>query len=142
MLGQRKKLKGEINHISRLIDLYIYKKDFIASKSTQDECHATLEYLKSVLKQAQNDYDAMPSGHRYTGTLYVRKVNYDNTVDRVKINGSAFIREDLVSWRITSDHEYAQNLYYIRDVYKDKNFKEPIKREDCEPVFEPEYENK
>ena len=142
MLGQRKRLKGEINHISRLIDLYIYKKDFIASKSSQDECDATLEYLESVLKQAQKDYDAMPSGHRYTGTLYVRKVNYDNTVDRVKMDGSAFVREDLISWRITSDHEYAKNLYYIRDVYKDKNFKEPIKREDCEPVFEPEYENK
>ena len=44
--------------------------------------------------------------------------------------------EHLVSWKIEPKDEYAKNLWYMRDVYKDKGMKERVKREDGVEVFE------
>ena len=49
---------------------------------------------------------------------------------------SAFMRKDIISWKINSDHEHAKNIYYIREIFKDPNCKELITREDGNPIFE------
>jgi hypothetical protein len=74
MLAQRKLLKADINHINKIIDLYTYKKDLFTKKSSQKKCDEMLKYLESVLKKTQKEHDALPTGHRYTGTFFVRKV--------------------------------------------------------------------
>ena len=56
--------------------------------------------------------------------------------ESVKIKGAAFIREDLVMWTIESDDEYTKNLYYVRDVYRDKKMTVKLKREDGVEVFD------
>lgn len=56
--------------------------------------------------------------------------------EAVKIKGSAFMREDLVSWTIESDDEYVKNVYYVRDVYLNKEMTVKLTREDCEAVFD------
>ena len=45
------------------------------------------------------------------------------------------MKEDLVSWVIESDDEYAKNLYYVRDVYRDKKMSVKLRREDGVEVF-------
>ncbi len=54
----------------------------------------------------------------------------------MKIKGAAFMREGLVSWVIESDDEYAKNLWYVRELYKDKDMKQRITKDEAEPVFE------
>ena len=54
----------------------------------------------------------------------------------VKLKGSAFMSEDLVSWIIDSEDEYAKNLYYVRSIFKDKGMKTLLEREDGDGVFE------
>ena len=44
--------------------------------------------------------------------------------------------EDLVSWIIQSEDEYAKNLYYVRSIFKDKTMKIILKREDGDAVFQ------
>jgi hypothetical protein len=44
--------------------------------------------------------------------------------------------EDLVSWIIDSEDEYAKNLYYVRSIFKDKGMKTLLEREDGDGVFE------
>jgi len=45
------------------------------------------------------------------------------------------MREDLVSWVMESEDDYAKNLYYVRDVYRDKKMMVKLKREDGEAVY-------
>ena len=39
-------------------------------------------------------------GHQYTGTFYIRKINMDQTVERIEMSGTAFMREDIFSWKL------------------------------------------
>ncbi|WP_150466990.1 hypothetical protein [Francisella sp. SYW-9] len=139
MLGQRKQLKTNTDHIKRIIDLYTYMRDFIVSKSSNQRYDETLKYLESIVEKSQNDYDDMPIGYEYVGIFYLRKVNDNATIESIKVTGLAFLREDVISWKLTSDNEYAQRLYYAHEIYKDKSFKQPIQREDCIPVFKKDY---
>ena len=77
----------------------------------------------------------MPIGHRYSGVFYLKKP-YTIPSEAVKIKGSAFVREDLVMWTIDSDDEYAKSVYYVREVYLDKEMTVKLTREDCGEVFE------
>ena len=74
------------------------------------------------------------SRNSYTGTFYVKKP-YSIPSESVKLKGSAFMSEDLVSWIIDSEDEYAKNLYYVRSIFKDKKMKTTLQREDGEEVF-------
>ncbi|OIN82977.1 hypothetical protein [Francisella sp. TX07-6608] len=136
MIGLRKKIQADINHLNRVIDLYNYKKDIFISKSSEEQYQLTYKYLQSVLQVTEQDLQKIPIGHKYTGIFYLRKNNYNGTFDILKINGSAFMREDLVSWSLEADDEYIRNICYVRDIYKDKKLKNIIKREDGKPIFE------
>jgi len=92
------------------------------------------EYVESVMTKLKERVAELPIGHRYTGTFYVKKP-YTLPSESVKLKGSAFMQEDLVSWTIQSEDEYAKNLYYVRSIFKDKGMKTLLKREDGEAVF-------
>jgi hypothetical protein len=61
--------------------------------------------------------------------------------EAVKIKGSAFVREDLVMWTIDSADEYAKSVYYVRDVYLNKEMTVKLTREDCGAVFDKDQNN-
>ena len=88
------------------------------------------------MSKLEDKCNKMPIGHRYTGTFYVKKpYTYALPSEAVKLKGSAFMSEDLVSWIIDSEDEYAKNLYYVRSIFKDKKMKTTLQREDGEEVF-------
>lgn len=78
---------------------------------------------------------SMPTGHRYTGTFYVRKP-CTSPIEFNKIQGSLFMREDLSSWKIENNEDYRWSYY--REAYRKPKLQEAylIKRTDGEPVFE------
>ena len=77
----------------------------------------------------------MPIGHRYTGTFYLKQA-YSVPAQSVKITGSAYMKEDLVSWSLDADDPKMNDYSYHREIFKDKNLKTLIKRDDADPVFE------
>jgi len=134
-IAQRKNTKTDIDSIDRVLDLYKWKKDVFIRESSEKEYEKAIGYVKSIMSKLEDKCDKMPIGHRYTGTFYLKKP-YSIPYESVKIKGSAFMREDLVMWTIESDNEYAKNVYYVRDVYKEKKMKTTFKREDGEEVFD------
>jgi hypothetical protein len=135
MTAQRKNLKTDIDTLDRILDLINYKKDAFVEYSSESELKKLVDYVNKTKANIEKKRQSLPIGHRFTGTFYLKKP-YTVPSEAVKIKGSAFMPEHLVSWKIESDDEYAKNLWYVRDVYKDKDLKERVKREDGEAVFE------
>ncbi|MDA0912096.1 MAG: hypothetical protein O2809_11185, partial [Proteobacteria bacterium] len=73
----------------------------------------------------------------YTGTFYLKKP-YTIPSEAVKLKGSIYMREDLVSWVVESEDDYAKNLGYVRDAYKDKAMTKKFSKDDAVAVFEEE----
>ena len=135
MTAQRKNLKSDIDTLDRILDLINYKKDAFVEYSSESELKKLVDYVNKTKVKIKKKRQRLPIGHRFTGTFYLKKP-YTMPSEAVKIKGSAFMPEHLVSWKIESKDEYAKNLWYMRDVYKDKAMKERVKREDGEAVFE------
>ena len=135
MPSKRKQIKSDLEALNRILSNYAYKKTKIIELSSDKEYNKATEYVQSMVNKFEADLKQAPIGHRYTGIFYVKRP-YSIPYESVKLKGAAFMREDLISWVIESDDEYAKNLYYVRDVFKDKDMKVRIKREDGEAVFE------
>jgi hypothetical protein len=135
-IAQRKNTKASIESLNRILHLLDYNKKTLLSESTESSFNNTAGYMKSIVLKLEEKVEALPIGHRYTGTFYVKKpYTYALPSESVKLKGSAFMQEDLVSWTIQSEDEYAKNLYYVRSIFKDKGMKTILKREDGEAVF-------
>ncbi|WP_203384427.1 hypothetical protein [Cysteiniphilum marinum] len=134
-LAQRKNLKADISTLSQITHLLNYKKKAFIEHSSEDDFNNALDYVNKTIAKLEDKRQKLPIGHRYTGVFYLKKP-YTVPSEAVKIKGSAFMREDLVSWTIESDDEYAKNVYYVREVYLDKEMTVRLTREDCEAVFE------
>ena len=134
MPSKRKQIKSDLEALNRILSNYAYKKTKIIELSSDNDYNKATEYVQSMVNKLEADLKQAPIGHRYTGTFYVKRP-YSIPYESVKLKGAAFMREDLISWVIESDDEDVKNLYYVRDVYKDKDMKVRIKREDGEAVF-------
>ena len=135
MIGERKNLKADISTLSQITHLLNYKKKAFIEQSSEDDFNNTLDYVNKTIAKIEDKRQKLPIGHRYTGVFYLKKP-YTIPSEAVKIKGSAFVREDLVSWTIESDDEYAKNVYYVRDVYLNKEMTVRLKRADCVEVFD------
>ena len=134
-IAQRKNTKTDIDSIDRALNLLVWKKDVFIRESSEKEYEKAIGYVKSIMSKLEDKCDKLPIGHRYTGTFYLRKA-YKIPFEAVKIKGSVFMREDLQSWVVESDDEYAKDLGCFRNVYKEKKMINTFKREDGEVVFE------
>ena len=134
MPSKRKNIKANIDVLHRIISNFEYIKDSLIEYSTDKDYNKALDYVNKMVTKLEDKRQKLPIGHRYTGTLYLKKP-YTVPSESVRIKGAAFMREDLVMWTIESDDEYAQNLYYVRDVYRDKKMMVKLSREDGEAVF-------
>ena len=134
-IAQRKNTKTDIDSIDRALNLLVWKKDVFIRESSEKEYEKAIGYVKSIMSKLEDKCEKLPIGHRYTGTFYLRKP-YTIPYESIKIKGAAFLREDLVSWTIESDDEYAKNLGCFRSVYKEKAMKTTLERDDGEAVFD------
>ena len=135
MTAERKNIKSDIDTLDRILYLLRYKQSVFIEESSEKDLEKVTDYVKSIMSKLENKRQKMPIGYRYTGTFYLKK-SYPLPSESVKIKGAAFMREDLVSWVIESDDEYAKNLWYVREIFKDKDMKQRINRDEAEPVFE------
>lgn len=58
------------------------------------------------------------------------------TASITKIEGSAYLREDLVSWEVEPDGQPSERYGYFRQLYHDPQCQRMLQRDDGEPVFE------
>ncbi|WP_203368822.1 hypothetical protein [Cysteiniphilum marinum] len=134
-IAQRKNLKADISTLDQITHLLNYKKKTFVEQSSEDDFNSALDYVNKTIAKLEDKRQKLPIGHRYTGVFYLKKP-YTIPSEAVKIKGSAFMREDLVSWTIESDDEYAKSVYYMRDVYLNMEMTVKLTREDCGEVFE------
>ena len=134
MPSKRKNIKANIDVLHRIISNFEYIKDSLIEYSTDKDYNKALDYVNKMVTKLEVERDKLPIGHRFSGTFYLKKP-YTVPSESVKIKGAAFMREDLVMWVIESDDEYTKNLYYVRDVYRDKKMTVKLSREDGVGVF-------
>ena len=135
MPSKRKNIKANIDVLHRIMSNFEYIKDSLIEYSTDKDYNKAVEYVNKMVTKLEVERDKLPIGHRFTGTFYLKKP-YTVPSESVKIKGAAFMREDLVMWTIESDDEYAKNLYYVRDVYRDKKMTVKLSREDGDAVYQ------
>ncbi|WP_203368834.1 hypothetical protein [Cysteiniphilum marinum] len=135
MIGERKNLKADISTLNQITHLLNYKKKTFIEHSSDNDFNNALDYVNKTIAKIEDKRQKLPIGHRYTGVFYLKKP-YTIPSEAVKIKGSVFVREDLVMWTIESDDEYVKNVYYVREVYLNKEMTVRLKREDCVEVFE------
>ena len=134
-LAQRKNLKADISTLNQITHLLNYKKKTFVEQSSEADFNKAFDYVNKTIAKLEDKRQKLPIGHRYTGVFYLKKP-YTIPSEAVKIKGSAFVREDLVMWTIESDDEYAESVYYVREVYLSKEMTVKLTREDCGAVFE------
>lgn len=110
------------------------KRDLFTQYSDETKYSLWVEYLENIKQKIAKEIDACPIGYQYTGTFYFRKP-YSATYEVVKVDGTAFMRHDLVSWAIKSDTTDLSSYGYFRNLFKDENCREALTKEDTVPLF-------
>ena len=131
----RKEIKSNRYALKSIIESINRKKKTLVEFSDEKKYSKHLQYFQNIFDQLGTQLSKMPKGHKYTGTFYVRHP-YSYPAKSEKITGSAFMREDLVSWSIESNDEYAQNIGYVRNIFKDEAMIILISREEGEIIYD------
>jgi len=137
-MASRYRLQETRQRVQNLVEkLGYYEKEFVAL-SGQKGYDANKKYYANLISKAEKEMKALPIGHRYTGTFYIR-VTYSFPAEYERIDGSVFMQEHLVSWNI--EGEAGRNHGYQRVIYKSvKPELVEIKREEGTPVFQKQEE--
>ena len=114
-----------------------YLKEEFIKLSGEKEYKKLINIYDTAIAKLAKEMESLPVGYRYTGIFYV-KVPYSMPIEYEKINGTLFMREDLVSWRVESGVDDVDNRGYIRTAFKSPKGVNEITRKDCEPVFKEE----
>ena len=138
-MSARKQVKDTLYNLKSLLNRHEYLEKAIVRVQGQDVFDAIQQHYSEMAAKLTNEMHALPIGVRYTGTFYIKKP-YSVPTEYVKIEGSAFLREDLVKWQIEDVEEYRYS--YFVAVYKQPNDSERsiLKKEEAEAVYElPEH---
>ncbi len=132
--GDLKRLRTAMSRVHTLIHLVNVDEESLTEFASEDEYQQIIKTLERAVSGMKEKAKTLPLGTRYSGTFYIRKP-YTMPTESVQVTGSAFMREDLISWSI--DESVRPDFVYgvLRDIFKDKELKEPIKREEGELVF-------
>ena len=134
-MTKRKELHKDKDNLHNILRILGWRKDNIIESSSQKEFDECVKYINKTIGNIDKKIAKSPIGRRYSGTFYVKKP-YAIPYETIKINGSAFMREDLVSWSIESDQDEAKHLSYLKVIYKDKNMRDKIDVSEAVDVFE------
>jgi len=134
----RKNVSDKLHGLKHLKDMHkAFEKELIRVSGI-DSYQQTVAYYDDVIQKLQEEKYSLPTGHRYTGTFYV-KVPYTIPTEFKKVEGSAFMKENLVSWEIEEGDGIPHQAYY-RAIFKTPKHDTEIKRADSVPVFEKRVE--
>ena len=110
-----------------------FEKDLIGLVG-QDAYQQTIKHYDDVIAKLTDEMQILPTGYRYTGTFYL-KVPYVVPTGWEKIEGSAFMREDLISWEIENQDDTKKYYGYCRAIFKKPEFNTEISKEEAVPVY-------
>lgn len=128
-----KLLNADIFSLERIKDALERNQAVLVENCGQAGYASSMDYLCAAITALYEKKYALPIGYRFTGTFYVREPYADPT-SSIEIQGSAYQREDLVSW-IIEKGDNTTNQYYFRDIYRDNDRQTVIRREDAQPVY-------
>ncbi len=136
MIGKRKRLNEKRYTLRNLLHSVDCMKEDIGQFSSDENAQHMLTTLHEAIRRIEAAMNDLPIGHRFTGTYYLKEP-YSNPVRITKIQGSAYMKEDLVSWAIEPDGKPSERYGYFRQIYHDPGCEQPLAREDGEAVFQP-----
>lgn len=112
-----------------------FEQEFIrlAGQKSYDK---TKQFYDDIISKLTEEISLLPTGYKYTGVFYIKSA-YVTPTTFEKIEGSAFMRADLVSWQIEpTDSTKKQSYYgYYRAIYKESDLKAEITKADATPVY-------
>lgn len=112
-----------------------FEKEFVRLMG-QQAYEQTKQFYREVIAKLSEEMQQLPIGYIYTGIFYL-KTPYIVPIQFEKIQGSAFMREDLISWQIESNDPTQKQKYYgyHRIIYKEPDLKTEIAKADATPVY-------
>ena len=130
MLRNLNHAKGVLNNIKFLQKRFNNIEKELIGLVGQQQYTNTKQFFDNAQAKLLESMRVLPAGHRYKGTFYVRKP-YSVPVEFEKIDGAAFMREDLISWKIEGD----KNSSYYRNIFKEPDLETEITKEDASLVY-------
>ena len=135
MQAEREHTRALLRSDILLKEKHVWLADTLVRLEGQKTYDEASECFDNAIGKLTKEVKSLPVGFRYTGTFYVRKP-YTMPTDYRKIDGSAYMREELISWAVETEEDL--RCSYLRAIYKAPNDGSELKREDAEPVYEKE----
>ena len=136
MQKSRKYAKEDLNRIDWIREKCKYINRELIRLGGEEKYNQALNYFDKMFAKLEKEVKALPIGYKYEGTFYLKKP-YTPTVEFEKVEGSAYQREDLISWTIKREDGKEDYAYYQR-LFKEPNLESEITREIAEPVYQSE----
>ena len=132
-MSRRKELNSYVKQLQSLLRTHDYNKDTLVETSGQEAFEAYQAYIESAIEKCKAEIKKLPIGHRYTGKYFVKKP-YTSPAEYECVEGSLFMREDLITWQRESEEDEFPVWHKV--AYRDLKNWDQIKRQDGQPVYE------
>ena len=129
--------KDTLSSIQWLKDRHVHFEEEPIRLGGQKPYEQTTRFYTDVIKKLTDETRLLPIGYRHIGTFYLKKP-YSVPIEFIKMEGSIFMREDLVSWQIEKTDDIKNQFYlggYCRTLYKQPDLNTAFTREDAVPVY-------
>lgn len=134
MTKSLKSLRAELYTLQLILQNTKSREECFVRYSDQERYGLFLEYIQGTCMALEKEIHSLPIGYEYTGSFYIKKP-YIVPAEVIKVEGTAFMREDLVSWTIKSDDPQIEEFSYFRNIYKDERCQNRVERDDAKPVL-------
>ena len=126
-----------ISNIKFLKHKYENSKNDIIRLTSHTEYEQTIKHYDAIIEKLSTELIALPIGYRYIGIFYIKN-SYTVPAKFERHDGVVYLREDLVSWQIEKGLNRPDYGYH-RNIFKNPTDGAELKREDAEPVYEPNH---
>jgi hypothetical protein len=139
-MESRKEVSDTRNALYAIRNRVEYLKHEFTQMNELESYSTIVNLLKNIEDKQTKRMDGMPIALRYEGTFYIPSTyNIKNPV--IKIEGSAFMAENLMTWKIEKSVGDVHNPYgFSRNIFKDPQLSQPIKKEEATLVYKEKRE--
>ena len=130
-IGQRKKILASIKSLAFLLTKVEYEAKDLMRCSSEAEYQGVVNYFKESIKKLKQEAAKLPIGHEYKGIFYLKKPYRPGEFK--KVNGTLFLREDLVRWFYQGERE--NDCGYVQEAFRTEGVEQPLERADGKPVY-------
>ena len=134
MEPNRKYIDNLLSKVTDLKQQYKYSEKDLIRLSSQIEYEQIIQHFEQLIAKLTKELMALPIGHRYSGTFYLKKP-YSIPAVFEKYDGSLLMREGLISWQPEKGTQPASTNNYCRQAFKQPNNDSEITKADAVPVY-------